>query len=74
MFILSSLNSHKEKELWIANIKVASRVSRPKDLLGWRKFIASMLYSVAKKYTNDSMQIDEKYLKNLMGVIKQNKK
>lgn len=78
IFMEELLNSSFVPEGYLSekyfNIKVASRVSRPKDLLGWRKFIASMLYSVAKKYTNDSMQIDEKYLKNLMGVIKQNKK
>lgn len=52
--------------------KVASRTSRPKDLLMWRKFVASKLYQTAKKYINNAQRIDEKYLKDLIGVIEQN--
>lgn len=54
------------------NTKVVSYISRPKDLLGWRKFVAFKLYQAAKKYINDTRQIDENYLKDLMVVIKQN--
>lgn len=53
--------------------KVASYVSRPKDLLMWRKFVASKLYRIAKRYINNTQQIDERYLIYLIGVIKQNK-
>lgn len=56
------------------NTKVVTHTSRPKDLLRWRKFIAFKFYQTAKKYANDTRQIDEKYLKDLMGVIKQNAK
>jgi len=54
--------------------KVVSCTSRPKDLLKWRKFVAFKLYQVAKKYINDTWEIDENYLKDLIGVIKQNVK
>jgi hypothetical protein len=56
------------------NTKVISYTSKPKDLLGWRKFIAFKLYQVAKVYIDDARQIDENYLKNLIGIIKQNAK
>ncbi len=56
------------------NIKVISYISKPKNLLMWRKFIASKLYQTAKKYINDAQQIDEKYLKNLIEIIKHNTK
>ena len=51
------------------NTKVVSCISRPKDLLGWRKFVAFKLYQVAKKYINNTQQIDENYLKDLIGII-----
>jgi hypothetical protein len=54
------------------NTKVASPVSKPKDLLRWRKFVAFELYQTAKKYVNSNRQIDESYLKDLIGVVKQN--
>ena len=56
------------------NTKIISHTSRPKDLLGWRKFVAFKLYQATKKYINDTWQIDENYLKDLMGIIKQNAK
>ncbi len=56
------------------NTKIVPHTSKPKDLLRWRKFVAFKLYQVAKKYINDTQQIDEKYLKDLMVVIKQNAK
>jgi len=52
------------------NTKVISCISRPKDLLRWRKFVAFKLYQTAKKYINNARQIDENYLKDLIGVIK----
>lgn len=54
------------------NTKVISYISRPKDLLRWRKFVAFKLYQTAKKYINDARQIDENYLKDLIRVIKLN--
>lgn len=56
------------------NAKVVAYTSKPKDLLRWRKFIAFELYQTVKKYTDDTRQIDEKYLKDLIRVIKQNAK
>jgi len=56
------------------NTKVAIRISKPKDLLSWRKFIAFKLYQTAKKYIDNIWQIDENYLKDLILVIKQNVK
>jgi len=56
------------------NTKVVSHTSKPKDLLRWRKFIAFKLYQMAKKHIKDTRQIDENYLKDLIGVIKQNAK
>ena len=52
------------------NTKVVSCISKPKDLLGWRKFVAFKLYQVAKKYINNTRQIDENYLRDLIRVIK----
>lgn len=56
------------------NTKVISYTSKPKDLWGWRKFVAFKLYQVAKEYIDDIRQIDENYLKDLIGIIKQNAK
>jgi len=52
------------------NSKVVSCVSKPKDLLKWRKFVAFKLYQTAKKYINNTRQIDEDYLKDLIRAIK----
>lgn len=56
------------------NTKVVPIVSRPKGLLMWRKFVAFKLYQIAKKYINDAQEINEKYLEDLVGIIKQNTK
>lgn len=56
------------------NTKIATYTSKPKDLLRWRKFVASKLYQTSKKYINNAQRIDEKYLKNLIEIIKQNTK
>jgi hypothetical protein len=56
------------------NTKIVIPISKPKDLLSWRKFIAFKLYQTAKKYTDNIRQIDENYLKDLILVIKQNVK
>ncbi|MBN2197830.1 hypothetical protein JW698_01370 [Candidatus Wolfebacteria bacterium] len=56
------------------NTKVVSYTSKPKNLLRWRKFVAFKLYQTVKKYINNNQQIDEKYLKDLIEVIKQNVK
>lgn len=54
--------------------KIAPRVSKPKGLLKWRKFVAFKLYQTAKKYINNTQQIDEKYLNSLIAIIRQNTK
>jgi len=54
------------------NTKIISHTSKLKDLLGWRKFVAFKLYQSAKKYINNARQIDGNYLKDLIGIIKQN--
>ncbi len=56
------------------NTKVIFRTSKPKDLLRWRKFVASKFYQTAKEYINNTRQIDENYFKDLIEVIKQNVK
>jgi len=56
------------------NTKIVIRISKPKDLLSWRKFIAFKLYRTAKKYIDNIRQIDENYFKDLILVIKQNVK
>jgi hypothetical protein len=56
------------------NTKVVPNTSKPKDLLMWRKFVASKLYQTAKKYINSAQRIDEKYLRDLIDIIKQNAK
>lgn len=58
------------------NTKVIRNISRPKekDLLMWRKFVASKLYQTAKKYINSVLRIDERYLRELIDIIKQNAK
>lgn len=50
--------------------KVISYTLKPKDLLSWRKFVAFKLYPMAKTYIYNDRQIDEKYLKNLIKIIK----
>jgi hypothetical protein len=52
------------------NTKVIPCISKPKDLLEWRKFVAFNLYQVTKNYTNNAQQIDENYIKDLIGIIK----
>lgn len=56
------------------NTKVVPNTSRPKNLLMWRKFVAFKLYQKAKKYINSAQRIDEKYLRDLIDIIKQNAK
>jgi len=54
--------------------KVSSCIEEPKDLLTWREFVADKLYQTAKKYIDESREIDEEYLKNLIKLIKRNAK
>ena len=54
--------------------RVTTYKAKPNDLLGWRKFIAFKLYQIAKDYTDHLWQIDEKYLQELVNIIKQNTK
>ncbi|MFH1145807.1 MAG: hypothetical protein V1707_02490, partial [bacterium] len=57
-----------------ADFKFAAAPVKPKDLLSWRKFVAEKLHPTAKKYINNALPIDAKYLKNLVRIIKQNAK
>jgi hypothetical protein len=52
------------------NTKAITRISKPKDLLGWRRFVAFKLHQTAKKYIDNTRQIDEEYLKDLVEIIK----
>ena len=54
--------------------KIITRVTKPKNLLAWRKFIAFKLKQTAKVYVDNLRCIDEKYLKDLIKVIKQKTK
>jgi len=54
--------------------KVVTDIYSPKDLLDWRKMVASEMRRLAEKYINNSQQIDKKYLSQLIKVIKQNVK
>ncbi|MDD3711707.1 MAG: hypothetical protein PHP37_03855 [Patescibacteria group bacterium] len=56
------------------NTKIVPYTSKLKDLLRWRRFVAFKLYQTAKRYVNNAQQIDEKYLKRLIGIIRQNAK
>jgi hypothetical protein len=54
--------------------KIVTHIIKPKNLLAWRKLVAFKLNRTAKEYINSARQIDEKYLKDLIKVIKQNEK
>ncbi|MEK7506931.1 MAG: hypothetical protein AAB585_00085 [Patescibacteria group bacterium] len=54
--------------------KITRRVTKPKSLLAWRKFVAFKLRQAAKVYVDNLHHIDEKYLKDLIKVIKENTK
>ena len=45
-------------------------VTKPKYLLARRKFVAYKLYQIAKQYTDNQKPINEKYLKDLVDIIK----
>ncbi len=49
---------------------VISFKSKPKNVLEWRKLIAYRLYKIVKQYVDNRKQINEKYLKNVIEVIK----
>ncbi len=46
--------------------------SKPGNLLAWRRLVASQMRDTVKKYMDDDKKIDERYLKLLVEVIKQN--
>lgn len=56
------------------NTKFSAFTSKPKDLLSWRKIVASKSYEIAKNYINNIGQIDKKYLEHIVNVLKQNTK
>jgi hypothetical protein len=45
-------------------------VAQPKYFLAWRKFVAYKSYQIAKHYTDNQRPIDEKYLRDLVDIIK----
>lgn len=53
---------------------ITTRPEKPKSLLAWRKFVAFRLERTAKVYVDNLRCIDEKYLKDLIKIIKQNAK
>ena len=54
--------------------KITTRITKPKSLLAWRKFVAFKLEQTAKAYIDNHQRIDEKYLKDLIKAIKENTK
>ncbi len=56
------------------SIKVNIYTQKPKDLLDWRRLIAFKLQDEAKRYIKSKRRIDKKYIKYILGIIKQNKK
>ena len=54
-------------------IKIPSPISKPKNLLGWRKLIAFELRKTIKDYLRNARRIDKKYLECIINVVKQNK-
>ncbi len=56
------------------NAKIISHILKPKSLLTWRKFVAFKLRRTTKAYIDNLQCIDEKYLKDLIKVIKENTK
>lgn len=56
------------------HIKIIHRAVKPRNLLAWRRFIAYKFCHIAKKYINSAQRIDEKYLRDLIDIIKQNAK
>ena len=56
------------------NIKINTYALKPKDLIDWRRLVASKLQDTAKEYVNNTRQIDNKYLSYIIDVIKQNMK
>lgn len=54
--------------------KITTHAAKPKSLLAWRKFVAFKLGQTAKAYIDNHQCIDEKYLKDLIKVIKENTK
>jgi len=55
-------------------IKFAPYTSKPKNLLTWRKLLASQLHKITRRYINGTRQIDREYLKHALRAIKQNVK
>ena len=56
------------------NTKSYTFTSKPKDLLSWRRLIAFKSREIAKNYIDNVREIDEKYLKHIVDILKQNTK
>lgn len=54
--------------------KITTRATKPKSLLAWQKFVAFKLRQTIKTYIDNLQCINEKYLKDLIKVIKENTK
>lgn len=56
------------------NTKSYTFTPKLKDLLSWRRLVAFKSHEMAKKYTDNAQQIDEKYLEYIIDILKQNTK
>lgn len=54
----------------IFHTKIHIHTINPKDLVGWRRYVAFSIYTEAKKYSDNEKMVDENYLNNLIQVIK----
>lgn len=54
----------------IFHTKAHMRAIKPKDLVGWRRYVASSMRMEAKNYSDNEKMVDKKYLDNLTRVIK----
>ena len=50
--------------------KVFPCTIKPKSLLDWRKFIAFYSRDISKDYVDNTQVIDDRYIKNLVKIIK----
>jgi hypothetical protein len=51
-------------------IKISDYSNNPNCLLEWRQFVAHKMKSFSKEYVENSNKIDEKYLRDLLNLIK----
>jgi hypothetical protein len=50
--------------------KINNPIAKPKNLLLWRKTVAYKSHSIAKKYIDNTQEIDTKYIQYIAGIIK----